>query len=376
VKIAFLCASLEPGRDGVGDYTRSLATACAARGHDCALLALHDSHLVADEERLADDIPALRLSPRVALAARLANARACLADFAPDWVSWQFVSYGYHPKGLVGAETRALATLAAGRRTHVMLHELWIGIDRHESWKNRFIGGFQRRGLLALLHRLRTQRLHTSNAAYRAVLARHHWSAELLPLFGNLPVAAARPAALSPFLPRGPRENWLVGATFGTLHPQWQPEATADLFHATAARLGRTPLLLACGRTGGHGAELLRRFAAAQPIAVVPTGEQSAETLSQLFQTVDFGIAPHPWALIGKSGAAAAMLDHGLPVLVPRDDWAARPPLELPVAPRGLLVRLADLTPEIAPAWLRLRRAPNPALPRVADSFLEALGRA
>jgi hypothetical protein len=49
-------------------------------------------------------------------------------------------------------------------------------------------------------------------------------------------------------------------------------------------------------------------------------GEQPAARLSELFNTADFGIATTPLALIGKSATVAAMFDHGLPVVVNRDD--------------------------------------------------------
>lgn len=45
MKLLFLCTSLEPGRDGVGDYVRLLAEACIEAGHECRLLALNDEHL-------------------------------------------------------------------------------------------------------------------------------------------------------------------------------------------------------------------------------------------------------------------------------------------------------------------------------------------
>lgn len=32
MRLAFICVSLEPGRDGVGDYTRSLAAECIRQG--------------------------------------------------------------------------------------------------------------------------------------------------------------------------------------------------------------------------------------------------------------------------------------------------------------------------------------------------------
>lgn len=375
MKIAFLCASLEPARDGVGDYTRSLAVACAARGYACALLALRDPHLTANQERLANDIPALRLSPRLPLAARIADARSCLADFAPDWVSWQFAHTGYHPRGLVSTEARGLASLAAGRLTHVMLHELWGGLDRSEPWLNRFLGRFQRKGLLSLLHQLRTQRLHTTNVAYRAALAAHQWGAELLPLWGNIPIAQPRPGVLAPFLPTGSREGWLVAVTFGNIPREWDPSAVVAFFHAAASRLQRSPLLLVCGRAGQYGPAMLQKFSADGKIAVAATGELPAEKVSQILQAVDFGIAPHPWGMIGKSGAVAALIDHGLPVLASHEETWVRPPSDLPLPPPGLLSRLSDLTPEAVPAWLARRQPAASTLPKTADDFLESLTR-
>ena len=44
MNLLFVCTSLQPGRDGVGDYSRLLASACADAGHTCALLAINDTH--------------------------------------------------------------------------------------------------------------------------------------------------------------------------------------------------------------------------------------------------------------------------------------------------------------------------------------------
>ena len=49
-------------------------------------------------------------------------------------------------------------------------------------------------------------------------------------------------------------------------------------------------------------------------------GEQSVEKVSQYLRFVDFGIAASPYGLIGKSSAVASMTEHGLPVVVNRDD--------------------------------------------------------
>jgi hypothetical protein len=51
-------------------------------------------------------------------------------------------------------------------------------------------------------------------------------------------------------------------------------------------------------------------------------GEQPDVRVSQLLNTADFGIATSPYCLLAKSGTATAMLEHGLPVIVNREDGA------------------------------------------------------
>jgi hypothetical protein len=44
MKILFICGSLEPGRDGVGDYCRRLAGEFLRTGIDTQILSLCDQH--------------------------------------------------------------------------------------------------------------------------------------------------------------------------------------------------------------------------------------------------------------------------------------------------------------------------------------------
>ena len=57
---------------------------------------------------------------------------------------------------------------------------------------------------------------------------------------------------------------------------------------------------------------------------IVVTGERSSKEISRILQTLDIGIATTPRQVIQKSGSVAAMLEHGLKVLVIRDDWHLR----------------------------------------------------
>ena len=373
MKILFFCGSLEPGRDGVGDYTRRLAGACVARGHDCTVLALHDPAVERATDLTQDNVRLIRLPAAESWTGRLDRARQQLERFAPDWVSWQLVAQSFQPRGFLPAALLQAAPRLRGPRCHVMLHELWLGLETGASWRHRAIGWLQRRGVLCLLDQLEPDCIHTSNATYQQALRAENFPADVLGLFGNVPVAGHFTGRATPPARWPAGTAPLVAVTFGTLHPQWRPAATVAWLRATARRLGRAPALLALGRTGTHAAAILDSFRR-QNVTVSVTGELAEADVSQLLATADFGVAAHPWALIGKSGAAAAMLDHGLPVLVPRDDWRLRGATAPRAgAPDALLSRLAGLDENHTDRWLARRRAPEAALPRITDEFLDAL---
>lgn len=372
MKILFLCTSLEPGRDGVGDYVRLLADACIGAGHECRLVALNDQHLDTPctdvQEGPHHKIDSLRLVPGLTWENRLAITQQYVNDFQPEWLSWHVVPYGFHPKGIMPHEAWGFNALGQGRQVHAMLHELWIGISEGEPLKNRMYGFLQRRSLLGFLRHLHPVVLHTSNAAYKAVLEKHDCHAEILPLFGNVPVkeiVAGPPAKTA---------EW-IGAIFGTVHPQFKMDPCFDSLVAGAKASGRRLRVLGIGRMGPHGdalfADLQRHYKGRMEAVVV--GEKSPDEVSRLLQIVDFGIATHPWALLGKSGAVAAMLDHGLPVIAPRDDWNLRniPLLVPPIDP--LVMKLSQIPPELMAGRLARRSGPVPRLPAITHTFLESL---
>jgi len=377
MKIAFLCTSLAPGRDGVGDYVLQLAAACADQGHVCLLVALHDRHLAAPAA-LVQRAGEVRLSAALGWTRRAAMLADLLRDFEPHWVSWQLVPYGFHPKGILPTRCFALAQAAQRWPNHVMLHELWLGLAQRDRFRSHLVGALQRRQLLSFLRRLKPVCVHTTNRTYQAALGHWGWSAEVLPLFGNMPVLPVKPYVaqaeltdlVGPALPAEPR--WL-GALFGTIHPQWQPKPTLDFLQAAATGANRRIGLIAVGRPGAHGARLLHDFAHARPaVRIFSAGPQAPEKISHLLQAVDFGLATHPWALIEKSGSTATLLEHGLPVLVPRDDW--QPSFgAVSNSHDTLLRRMHELTPDAFGAWLGSRREPAASLPGLAAKFIAAL---
>ena len=94
MRLAFLCSSLAPGRNGVGDYIRCLASELGRQGHSCLSIGLSDT-----EAAMEEGMPVVRLDSARPWSARLVQARVALAGFDPDWVSLQFVAYAWQPRG-------------------------------------------------------------------------------------------------------------------------------------------------------------------------------------------------------------------------------------------------------------------------------------
>jgi hypothetical protein len=296
MSFVLVTGGLAPGRDGIGDYCRVLAQALA--GAQPALLAIADREAGVEPEKF----PCLRLPAGRPWPERVAAARRFLAEQEVERVFLQLGPYLYHPRGLLQSAVEPLAAMLGETRPLVMVHETWVGEMPFHSWKDRLIGPWQRRGFLALLRRLHPAKVFTSLPIYQAQLARHGVSAALLPLPGNVPVQreAARLELQQP-----------VAGIFGGLWPGFEPHEALAAF---AAADGRTLLLI-----GRHGAtpERLAQWRARHPkLAIIETGALDPAGVSQHLNLLSFAFAVAPWQMAGKSGTVAALLEHGVPVLV------------------------------------------------------------
>ncbi len=328
MKLLFITSSLECGRDGVGDYARSLGRECARLGHPCVWLALNDRHLPGVAERVEEGGDVLRLPAAAPWAGRVERAAAFLAEKSPDWVSLQFVPHGFHPKGIVVRFPGIMHQIIGKRRLHVMMHELWSYGEPQFPLKQRIVGAVQRRCVIRMLRLLRPAVIHTNLPLCVDALAAAAIHAELLPLFGNIAISDMGGSQDLAATIRGEDSSWegggmmpVTGGLFGSVYPRWQPEPLLSTLARVGAKQGRMVRLISAGRIGSLGEplweDLRRKFAG--KIEFVRLGELSARMVSQFLQLVDFGIPTTPWHLLGKSSAAASMLDHGLPVCISPD---------------------------------------------------------
>jgi len=387
MRLAFICAALEPGRDGVGDYTRLLAGELIRQGHDSVIVSLNDTHIltILSERQTIENIsvPVLRLPGRLAWSRRVAEARGWLDAFQPDWTSLQFVPFGFHPKGFCFGLGKSLATINAKKPWHIMFHELWVGLGRNPSVKHRLWGTAQRAIIKNLVHRLRPQAIHTQAEPYRMALDREHIGSSILPLFGNIPLTpggAWEDLLESKLARRGVqpgRNNFYLAGVFGAVHPEWDVEMAVKTISPLIAKQQKRLAVVFFGKSRLDEAAVGRLNNQLQGRAeIVWLGEQPPAVVSRMMQTLDLGLATSPVQLIQKSGSVVAMLEHGLPVLVTRSDG---PSGRLPSTPEtnGLEI----LTPEKFESLRELpaRKHVTPPIPnvgRTVDALLKAFHKA
>jgi hypothetical protein len=212
------------------------------------------------------------------------------------------------------------------------------------------------------------------------MLARAGISAQWLPLFGHIPIDIEPDDA---WLIDALREHgldinaknksgfWFFGL-FGALHSVWPAEPLFSYLREAGAKHGRKITIIAIGRMGASGEQLWASLALrySSEFIFCKLGERTPGQISQFFQFVDFGLATTPWALAGKSGTVAAMLESGLPVIVNRDDW--RFPFGTQESPHSPL--LCKMEADLASRLTTLKRQPaSSTLPDIAHQFLNSL---
>jgi hypothetical protein len=107
--------------------------------------------------------------------------------------------------------------------------------------------------------------------------------------------------------------------------PEWNAERAVNSLLPLVTRFQKRLVLVFFGKSNmtQRAADELRHKLEHRA-DVVAFGERTSLEISKILQSLDIGIATTPRRVIQKSGSAAAMLEHGLKVLVTRDDWRLR----------------------------------------------------
>lgn len=385
-RIAFLVNSLNP-TSGPGDATRLYAKECVRRGYRVALISVNDPHV---EEVTQCDSPEqsiLRLPDAFTWKQREARLASFIREFSPTLTSMRFICYGFHPKGIPWGVEKYLHCAFSNGIKNIMLDELWIGKYNFSSTKDILIGALQRQAILRMLNKLAFDVVHTNTMSHRAVLREFGVESRFLPLIGNIPIVKTTADQwLYPELQKAGinicsdnrAEYWLFGF-FGSIHlSQCAPtlpytRAFLDLLVQIAHRYNKKIIILSAGKTNGGEVEWEREVKRAhKDFRFLQLGLRSTQEISEFFNSIDFGLTTHPYVHVARSGSAASMLEHGLPLIAIRDDLKMRGIEEEPNFSGGHVMRVSDeLIEEIGQAP---RLKAESRIQRAVTQFLEDCG--
>lgn len=315
MKILFICSSLNPGVDGVGDYTRRLSTTLRDRGHEIYLASVNEKPW--NLESPDDDQRVLRLTAASSWKKREDRLGRFLQICRPERISLQYVPYGFQKKGLPFVLPYRLASLASGNVWHIMFHEIWVGITCSSPWRHKLTGFFQRGIARNLIKLLKPAVVHTSNPLYVELLKNAGIPVRRLPLFGSIDWNSSQLEWMADRLAEvgitsANRKEWMVAGMFGSCYPDFPLENQVCAAAAKALARGKKFASIGVGGGVGTGVEWEARVRKAVPFAVAKHfGRQSEARISAFLQNLDLGIPSTPVEFVGKSSACASMALHG-----------------------------------------------------------------
>lgn len=341
LRLAFLVGCLEPGSDGVGDYTYTLAKHLCQTGHTCLIIALKDTFIVQPSVhpqplgyhqpsvyKSAHAHPSLSYIRFRNIMEHQPDFEAAVQGFQPDLISLQFVPYAFDTKGLPFFLGPLLKPLAKTYPIHIMMHELWIGFEPSAPFKHKCLGYIQKWCIQDILTKTKPIAIHTHSSLYKHYLSQLYSNVALLPLFSPIqrnctaPVNQSLNALLQKKghrLPLKDRDPLWVFSLFGTLHPEWPPEPLIPMLIELSKKQHTAILILHFGHIGRGEALWQAMVERYQPAcSFVKLGPLAPADISTILENTHFSIATSPLHLLEKSSSALTFLDWGCPLIVNR----------------------------------------------------------
>lgn len=321
MNIVFICSSLQPGKDGVGDYIRRLSCELQSLGHKASIVALNDKFITTAANEVQDEIEVLRIPSVLGKPQKSSLLKSFISLKKPAFLSLQFVPFGYNNKGLPFSLAPALAAASANIPWHVMIHELWVGMESEAAPKMRLLGFLQKHLIRSILSALKPSVVHTQTHLYVKQLEKLGVHAYHLPLFSNIPVLEKAAGSLALAGNKIHAGSALTMVLFGVIHSNTPVEIFAAEVGAFAKKHQVDIRLQLLGKSGESERNRWKQSFTSSGMEVELLGEQTPERISAILGRASIGIATTAYAVIEKSGTVAALRAHGLPVLCVCDSW-------------------------------------------------------
>jgi hypothetical protein len=240
-----------------------------------------------------------------------------------DLYSMQFAPYAYANHGLPLKILILLARKLKNKKVHLNFHEVWVGAYPNANFKERWIGWLQKNLIICFINKCKPAWITTSNAAAIDRLKRRGIPVIFLYLFGNIPYSANTKVTTTV-------QNLKI-VFFGTPYADFPYNKLSDFFSNLSIASGKPLEIMLIGRhREDGGTDQLLSLCKKNNLLIHTTGELSPDLISKQLQQCTIGVSTTPYDVIGKSGATAAMLEHGLPVLAYDDGDTPQESLFIP----------------------------------------------
>lgn len=315
MKIAFICGSLEPGCDGVGDYSRRLATELIFKGVDVLLIALHDNYInettIGTQKIDNVDIDVIRIPADLGNKPKFDLLKNSIDNFNPDWLSLQYVPFSFHSKGFHFGLSDMLKMIGHNKSWHVMIHELWIGVGETFSPKLLIMHVLQKKLITHLINDIQPKVIHSHLPLNKARLEKYGLRIKNLPLFSNIEVdRSGRDKKISKVF------------KIGFFSQMELNEPITRFIQLLKAEVEEVGMVVQVVFIGASSKQIVRLSAELGKVSCFKNrvkffGFLQSKKLSMVLKSCSLGITPVPRHALGKSGSVAAFISHGVPVAAP-----------------------------------------------------------
>lgn len=323
MNIIFICGSAEPGKDGVGDYTRRLCGELIRTGHDAQIIALCDqeaSSFISENQQVeGTEVFVHRIPISTNINQRLIWSQDILINFQADWISFQFVPYSFNPKGMPFWLPSFLKKLKGSHQWHIMFHELWIGMESNATFKHKCIGLLQQRIVSNFFSKNEIRVINTQTDLYKSKLATLGYNSQLLPLFSNIIKNKESKVTTTTDVLE------LKFCLFGNIHHGSPVEKFInELKHVLSELKDKRVLKFIFIGHCGAAIEEWKKVLLANKIKFEISGFVTDKEISILLSSCQYGISTTPYVLSQKSGSLTAMVNHQIPVLCVARNWTVK----------------------------------------------------
>jgi len=322
MKIAFLCGSLEPGCDGVGDYVYKLGLRLSQYGHQILAISLKDryiDHYYNNEvTRDASKIQIVRIPAVLKEKERYQRLKLCFDSFGPQWVSLQYVSYSFNNRGTPFRLILELNRLNKNIKFHIMFHEIWQGESLESTVKDRIIGFLQKQVALSLISILKPLSVSTTNNFYRKCFLKSGVEVDVISVFSNIEKGTGKSISVISKLPAfifDNRNEYVIASFFGGFHCHGELSIRLkELSNNVRSLMNKTLVITHIGRSIGIESQL-KHIKDEIQVETFVLGEWEDSDIADYLSSIDLGLSNYPKVLFEKSGTVSALLYNGCPVL-------------------------------------------------------------